>query len=103
MRREGRVLGTLMAAVALAVLASPAAAGGKPSFAGPGAGASQGNAGGAVRGVERAMQKASPQGQQGIQKAQDAINKAATKNLDNTNVEQHNPNVDLTASPPPEE
>ncbi len=99
MRRGGRVLGALSVAVAFAVLASPVVAGGKPSFAGPGAGASQGNTGGAVRGLDRARQQASPQGQQGIQKAQDAINNAATKN---PNVEQHNPNVDLPPPPPPE-
>jgi len=87
---------TLTIALALALLAAPVVAGGgRPNFAGPGAGQVSGNAAGA-RGLDRASQQASPQGQQGIQKAQEAISDAAQNN---PYVEQLNPNVPPTSSP----
>ena len=87
---------TLATALSLALLAAPVLAGGKPSFAGPGAGQVRGDAGGTVRGLDRASQQASPQGQQGITKAQEAISDAAQND---SNVEQHNPNVPSAPSP----
>ncbi len=87
-------------ALALALLAAPVAAGGgKPNFAGPGAGQVRSNAGGTDRGLDRASQQASPQGQQGITKAQEAISDAAQNN---TNVQDHNPNA-ATPTPQPSE
>ena len=87
---------TLATALSLALLAAPVVAGGKPSFAGPGANTVRSNVGGADRGLDRASHQASPQGQQGITKAQEAISDPAQ---DNPMVEQHNPNVPLTPSP----
>ena len=68
-----------IAGIVLLVLASPAAARGAG-----GASSGHGNAGGAVRGLERAEQVASPQGQRGIENAERRI---ATKN------KPRNPNV----------
>lgn len=62
---------SLATALLLALLAAPVLAGGKPSFAAPGAGQVCCNAGGTVRSLDRASQQASPQGQQGITKVQE--------------------------------
>lgn len=87
---------SLATALALALLALPVAAAGRPSLVAPGASELHGNAGGAVRVLDGALQDRSPPEQQGITKAQQAISDAAQNN---PSVQQHNLNVPLTPSP----
>jgi hypothetical protein len=73
--------GVLMAGVAVFVTAGPAAARGPGGGVGAGA---AGNPGGAVRGLERAEDVAAPQGQRGIENAEQRIDKRDNPKNPNT-------------------
>jgi hypothetical protein len=83
-RSNGLLSSLLMAGVSVLVISGPAAARGP----GGGGGAGAGNAGGAVRGLERAEEVAAPQGQRGIENAEQRIDKRDNPKNRNTQAQE---------------
>src|SRR5215470_15618521 len=90
-RSNGFLSSLLIAGVSVLVISGPAAARGPGGGGGAGAGnggAGAGNAGGAVRGLERAEDVAAPQGQRGIENAEQRIDKRDNPKNRNTETQE---------------